>query len=264
MYSLVGRGMTHIESYDYIHSSTIIEPNSIQVGKLEEWPLNLSTTSLHTNEWQHNSSLLNSFNDTNVSSTICFWQSHRLWCSLSIYIIYMQFSSSTDNNQWCYIAGRKLETRSPFSYKHRFSSTQKTHQPKGAITTVVALIGHYLYCHWVFLRRMTDEIESRIVISKRKGDNEDGNEEKRLRVETQAALALVEKQNITRSSTLLAPTMLLTGHQAAVYTLKFDSTGLQLASAGADRAIFLWDTRGECHNYNVLQGHKNVSSLRAV
>ncbi|CAM9182956.1 unnamed protein product [Ectocarpus sp. 13 AM-2016] len=102
------------------------------------------------------------------------------------------------------------------------------------------------------------EVEDRIVISKRKGDGEDGGQEKRLRVETQAALAIVEKQNIARSSTLLAPTMLLTGHQAAVYTLKFDPTGLQLASAGADRAIFLWDTRGECANYNVLRGHKNA------
>lgn len=105
------------------------------------------------------------------------------------------------------------------------------------------------------------EVEDRIVISKRKGDGEDGGLEKRLRVETQAALAIVEKQNIARSSTLLAPTMLLTGHQAAVYTLKFDPTGLQLASAGADRAIFLWDTRGECANYNVLRGHKNVRSV---
>lgn len=104
-----------------------------------------------------------------------------------------------------------------------------------------------------------EEVEDRIVISKRKGDGEDGGVEKRLRVETQAALAIVEKQEIARSSTLLAPTMLLTGHQAAVYTLKFDPSGLQLASAGADRAIFLWDTRGECDNYNVLRGHKNVS-----
>ena len=104
-----------------------------------------------------------------------------------------------------------------------------------------------------------EEVEDRIVISKRKGDGEDGGVEKRLRVETQAALATVEKQEIAHSSTLLAPTMLLTGHQAAVYTLKFDPSGLQLASAGADRAIFLWDTRGECENYNVLRGHKNVS-----
>lgn len=109
-----------------------------------------------------------------------------------------------------------------------------------------------------------EEVENRIVISKRKGEGEDSGQEKRLRVETQAALAIVEKQEIARSSTLLAPTMLLTGHQAAVYTLKFDPTGLQLASAGADRAIFLWDTRGECDNYNVLRGHKNVSSRQSV
>lgn len=105
-----------------------------------------------------------------------------------------------------------------------------------------------------------EEVEDRIVISKRKGEGVDSGQEKRLKVETQAALAIVAKQEIERCSTLLAPTMLLTGHQAAVYTLKFDPTGLQLASAGADRAIFLWDTRGECDNYNVLRGHKNVSS----
>lgn len=108
------------------------------------------------------------------------------------------------------------------------------------------------------------EAESRIIISKRKGDGEGESQEKRLRVETQAALAIVEKQNIARSSSLLAPTMLLTGHQAAVYTLKFDPSGLQLATAGADRGIFLWDTRGECNNYNVLRGHKNVSSPQHV
>lgn len=108
------------------------------------------------------------------------------------------------------------------------------------------------------------DAEDRIVISKRKSEGGEGNDDKRLRVETQAALAIVEKQNIARSSTLLAPTMLLTGHQAAVYTLKFDPTGLQLASAGADRAIFLWDTRGECNNYNVLRGHKNVSCVEGV
>lgn len=104
------------------------------------------------------------------------------------------------------------------------------------------------------------EPDNRIVISKRKGDGEGESQEKRLRVETQAALAIVEKQGIVRSSTLLAPTMLLTGHQAAIYSLKFDPSGLALASAGADRAIFLWDTRGECRNYNVLRGHKNVST----
>ncbi|KAF4323293.1 hypothetical protein BBO99_00002253 [Phytophthora kernoviae] len=45
-----------------------------------------------------------------------------------------------------------------------------------------------------------------------------------------------------RSSGLLAPTMLLSGHSAAVYSLKF----------------ILWDVYGECRNYNVLHGHKNA------
>ncbi|KAE9052949.1 U5 small nuclear ribonucleoprotein [Phytophthora rubi] len=61
-----------------------------------------------------------------------------------------------------------------------------------------------------------------------------------------------------RSSGLLAPTMLLSGHSAAVYSLKFSPSGQHLASASFDRSILLWDVYGECRNYHALSGHKNA------
>lgn len=61
-----------------------------------------------------------------------------------------------------------------------------------------------------------------------------------------------------RSSNLSAPTMLLTGHDSAIYSIAFDPSGRHLVSGSFDRQIFLWDVYGECKNYNVLSGHKNA------
>jgi Prp8 binding protein len=60
-----------------------------------------------------------------------------------------------------------------------------------------------------------------------------------------------------RTSSLKSPTMLLTGHKGAVYSLDFDPTGNFLASASFDRHVFLWSVYGDCTNYNVLHGHKS-------
>ena len=57
---------------------------------------------------------------------------------------------------------------------------------------------------------------------------------------------------------LPSPTLLLTGHKEAVYSLSFDPTGCYLASAGMDRTVMLWDVKGGGHNYNILEGHKNA------
>jgi len=57
---------------------------------------------------------------------------------------------------------------------------------------------------------------------------------------------------------LPSPTLLLTGHKEAVYSLSFDPTGCYLASAGMDRAVMLWDVKGGGHNYNIMEGHKNA------
>jgi WD40 repeat protein len=41
----------------------------------------------------------------------------------------------------------------------------------------------------------------------------------------------------TRTSELLAPTMLLTGHEGAIYSIEFDPTGNNLASGSFDSNI---------------------------
>uniref|UniRef100_A0A7S2XUZ9 Anaphase-promoting complex subunit 4 WD40 domain-containing protein n=1 Tax=Fibrocapsa japonica TaxID=94617 RepID=A0A7S2XUZ9_9STRA len=61
-----------------------------------------------------------------------------------------------------------------------------------------------------------------------------------------------------RTSNLMSPTMMLTGHQAAVYSLQFDPSGQNLASGSFDKTIMLWSVYGECTNYNVLRAHKNA------
>jgi len=61
-----------------------------------------------------------------------------------------------------------------------------------------------------------------------------------------------------RTSNLLAPIMLLTGHKAEVFTMKFSPTGKHLASGSFDRLIFLWNVYGDCKNYAVLKGHNGA------
>ncbi|ORY44428.1 WD40 repeat-like protein [Rhizoclosmatium globosum] len=65
-------------------------------------------------------------------------------------------------------------------------------------------------------------------------------------------------KQVQRTSSLTAPIMLLTGHQSEVFSAKFSPDGSHLASGSFDRLIYLWDTYGECKNYNVLRGHKGA------
>jgi len=60
---------------------------------------------------------------------------------------------------------------------------------------------------------------------------------------------------VTRTSSLLAPTMLLSGHKGEIFTLKFSPSGNTLASGSFDKDILLWNVRDECQNYMVLKGH---------
>ncbi|RHY96612.1 hypothetical protein DYB35_005655 [Aphanomyces astaci] len=71
-------------------------------------------------------------------------------------------------------------------------------------------------------------------------------------------VTLTSRSDAARTSDLLAPTMLLSGHGAAVYSLAFSPLGKTAASASFDRSIFLWTVYGECKNYAVLSGHKNA------
>jgi Prp8 binding protein len=61
-----------------------------------------------------------------------------------------------------------------------------------------------------------------------------------------------------RTSDLLAPIMLLTGHSAAVNTCKFSPDGQHVLSGSADKMLLLWETFGECANTLNFKGHSNA------
>uniref|UniRef100_A0A7S2TVT0 Uncharacterized protein n=1 Tax=Lotharella oceanica TaxID=641309 RepID=A0A7S2TVT0_9EUKA len=67
---------------------------------------------------------------------------------------------------------------------------------------------------------------------------------------------LVETKGVLpRTSTLEAPTMLLTGHGGPVNACKFDLSGELLASGGMDKLLFLWKIEGKCENIATLKGN---------
>ena len=61
-----------------------------------------------------------------------------------------------------------------------------------------------------------------------------------------------------RTSELLAPIMLLTGHAAAVNSVKFSPDGQHVLSGSHDKMLLLWNTFGECENTLNFKGHSNA------
>lgn len=61
-----------------------------------------------------------------------------------------------------------------------------------------------------------------------------------------------------RTSDLLAPIMLLTGHAGAVLSCKFSPDGQHVLSGSHDKMLLLWDTYGECDNTMNFKGHSNA------
>jgi Prp8 binding protein len=87
-------------------------------------------------------------------------------------------------------------------------------------------------------KRKPDDTESAIVAKKPRND------------------ALQElPPGVSRTSSLLAPTMLLSGHKGEIFTLKFSPSGNTLASGSFDKDILLWNVHDECKNFIVLRGH---------
>ena len=60
-----------------------------------------------------------------------------------------------------------------------------------------------------------------------------------------------------RTSDLLAPIMLLTGHSSAVNSSKFSPDGQHLLSGSHDKTMLLWEVFGECKNTLNFKGHAN-------
>ncbi|CAG0915320.1 unnamed protein product [Notodromas monacha] len=61
-----------------------------------------------------------------------------------------------------------------------------------------------------------------------------------------------------RTSSLLAPIMLLSGHGGEIFSGKFHPDGEFLVSAGMDRDILIWKVYGECENIHVMSGHSGA------
>lgn len=61
-----------------------------------------------------------------------------------------------------------------------------------------------------------------------------------------------------RTSDLLSPIMLLTGHSAPVFSCKFSPDGQHLLSASHDKSLLLWNVFGECKNVLNFKGHSNA------
>ncbi|XP_071451309.1 U5 small nuclear ribonucleoprotein 40 kDa protein [Hetaerina americana] len=78
---------------------------------------------------------------------------------------------------------------------------------------------------------------------------------KRARNELSAVDDTSEAETGPRNSSLLAPIMLLEGHQGEIYTAEFHPEGQYLASSGFDRQIYIWNTYGECENVSAMSGH---------
>lgn len=65
----------------------------------------------------------------------------------------------------------------------------------------------------------------------------------------------------SRTSGLVAPIMLLTGHSGEVFGVKFSPDGTVLASCSHDKHLFLWNVYGECENYMVLKGAEGFAAF---
>lgn len=67
-------------------------------------------------------------------------------------------------------------------------------------------------------------------------------------------LHLAPPQGPARTSALLAPNMLLTGHADQVFTLRFNPAGDLIATGSFDKTILVYRVYGECENVLQIKG----------
>ncbi|KAG4107911.1 WD40 repeat-like protein [Neocallimastix lanati (nom. inval.)] len=88
--------------------------------------------------------------------------------------------------------------------------------------------------------------------------NKSHNESNKLILSQGSAVTQADAQTVQRTSGLFAPIIQLSGQEGELNTCKFSTSGDYIASGSFDRTIFLWNTYGECKNYNVLKGHSGA------
>uniref|UniRef100_A0A914EGF9 U5 small nuclear ribonucleoprotein 40 kDa protein n=1 Tax=Acrobeloides nanus TaxID=290746 RepID=A0A914EGF9_9BILA len=81
---------------------------------------------------------------------------------------------------------------------------------------------------------------------------------KRARFDDGALVQSNTQSTEPRTSSLMAPIMLLTGHEGEIYGAKFSPDGKYLASAGFDQKVLLWNVYGECENFSTFKGHNGA------
>ena len=64
----------------------------------------------------------------------------------------------------------------------------------------------------------------------------------------------ISPQGPARTSALLAPTMLLTGHADQVFTVRFNPAGDLIATGSFDKTILVYRVYGECENVLQIKG----------
>ena len=75
-------------------------------------------------------------------------------------------------------------------------------------------------------------------------------------------LHLAPPQGPARTSALLAPNMLLTGHADQVFTLRFNPAGDLIATGSFDKTILVYRVYGECENVLQIKGDQALGVLR--
>ncbi|KAI9889729.1 MAG: hypothetical protein M1814_005028 [Vezdaea aestivalis] len=106
-------------------------------------------------------------------------------------------------------------------------------------------------------RQASNSLSSRQIVKRPKSDNKPKNGSS-VAVVGHSAQNGALIQSVSRTSSLPAPIMELTGHSGEVFATRFDPTGQKIASGSMDRSILLWRTFDGCENFGVLRGHKSA------